>query len=76
MKKFVKVVRIVCFCSVVLMQSCVAARSANAHDFIVQQTLGYKTNVGEGGLQMSGGQKQVHMFSQSFAGVVSDFVLS
>lgn len=38
-----------------------AARAANAHDFIVAQSLGYQTEVGEGGLQLSGGQKQVRM---------------
>ncbi len=35
-----------------------AARSANAHDFIVRFPEGYQTMVGEKGIQLSGGQKQ------------------
>jgi len=35
-----------------------AARAANAHDFIMRQTLGYETSVGEGGGRLSGGQRQ------------------
>jgi len=35
-----------------------AAKTANAHDFIIGLTDGYKTQCGEKGLQMSGGQKQ------------------
>lgn len=36
----------------------VAARSANAHDFIVSFPDGYDTQVGAAGTQLSGGQKQ------------------
>ncbi|KAG8658133.1 ABC transporter B family member 15 [Manihot esculenta] len=35
-----------------------AAKSANAHDFIVKLPDGYETQVGQYGFQMSGGQKQ------------------
>jgi len=35
-----------------------SAKMANAHDFIVDTTQGYLTDVGEKGSQMSGGQKQ------------------
>ncbi|MBX3017676.1 MAG: ATP-binding cassette domain-containing protein [Bdellovibrionaceae bacterium] len=35
-----------------------AARSANAHDFIAAFPEGYRTLVGEKGIQLSGGQKQ------------------
>jgi ATP-binding cassette subfamily B protein len=35
-----------------------AARAANAHDFVARFPQGYKTLVGERGVQLSGGQKQ------------------
>ncbi|MCX6294994.1 MAG: ABC transporter ATP-binding protein [Bacteroidetes bacterium] len=35
-----------------------AAKIANAHDFIVQMTEGYQTNIGDRGSKMSGGQRQ------------------
>lgn len=35
-----------------------AAKSANAHDFILQQDKGYDTSIGDRGNKLSGGQKQ------------------
>jgi len=35
-----------------------AAKIANAHDFIMQMPLGYRTNIGDRGSKMSGGQRQ------------------
>ncbi len=35
-----------------------AAKTANAHDFIMQMEEGYNSNIGEGGNKLSGGQKQ------------------
>jgi len=35
-----------------------AAKIANAHDFIIQSENGYQSNIGEGGSKLSGGQRQ------------------
>jgi len=35
-----------------------AARAAHAHDFIMRQNLGYRSNIGDNGLRLSGGQRQ------------------
>jgi subfamily B ATP-binding cassette protein MsbA len=35
-----------------------AAKQANAHEFVMQFSKGYQTEVGERGVTLSGGQKQ------------------
>lgn len=35
-----------------------AARSANAHEFIIQMPQGYQTNIGDRGAKLSGGERQ------------------
>src|SRR5206468_2225331 len=35
-----------------------AAKAANAHDFILQQSEGYATHIGDRGVRLSGGQRQ------------------
>jgi subfamily B ATP-binding cassette protein MsbA len=43
-----------------------AARAAYAHEFVVQQPLGYRTVVGENGLRLSGGQRQRLAIARAF----------
>ncbi|MEM9705919.1 MAG: ABC transporter ATP-binding protein [Pseudomonadota bacterium] len=44
----------------------VAAKAANAHDFIMASSQGYDTPVGEGGGALSGGQKQRIALARAF----------
>jgi len=39
-----------------------AAKQANAHEFILSFPNGYDTEVGEGSIMVSGGQKQVNFY--------------
>ena len=43
-----------------------AARDAAAHDFIVEQELGYDTPVGERGMRLSGGERQRVALARAF----------
>lgn len=43
-----------------------AARSANAHDFIMKNKNGYSTVVGERGMQLSGGERQRISIARAF----------
>lgn len=45
-----------------------AARLVGAHEFIMEFTDGYKTEVGEGGNQLSTGQKQLLSFARAIIG--------
>lgn len=46
-----------------------AAKAANAHDFIKSFPNGYTTSVGEGGFQLSGGQKQARKCAFHFVAI-------
>lgn len=52
-----------------------AARLVHAHEFIMQFEKGYRTEVGEGGTLLSGGQKQLISFARAVLRAPSLFVL-
>lgn len=52
-----------------------ACKVVNAHDFIINLTEGYNTDVGEGGSRLSTGQKQLISFARAVLANPSIFVL-
>ena len=44
-----------------------AARIANAHDFIIASEKGYDTNIGDRGMKLSGGQRQLVRIARAMA---------